>query len=481
MTGLLLQIGATKLAVSVVLAGLVWMVHRRVRRPAVSYPLWLLVLVTLLVPAVVSVPVLPAELVAPVPAPGAGSDEVVLAERAIPNTSPDLRLGALAPRGIAILWLLGTVGLLVWTPVRTIRFRRTLARALRTPPEWLQRLATEISQDLGLSRTPEVYTTGARVTPMVWWAGGQVRVLVPAFLLTDMSREELRAILAHELAHVRRRDHLVRWLEWVACSVFWWNPVAWWARRELRTAEESCCDRLALKAGNCCPRTYAKALLRIAAGAAKPRGFRPPLAASATGGVENTKVLERRIRMIVSTDTLSPAPRRLRAVVRLATVCALPFGLVYCDRPMAPMSSDEETGLDPVEGAALESPDEVSARTSPEHMTFVEEFLRDPFVSSGDCRQCHVGLPGVTLDGLRVGYVPPAPTMDLPRLKAALAEMQELIEEINRTPDAEERFEDWSRRIEELSRRIDEANGNRGWRRDPRSLGRRNENELDFN
>ncbi|MCY4571395.1 MAG: hypothetical protein OXF01_01235, partial [Gemmatimonadetes bacterium] len=61
MTGLLLQIGATKLAVSVVLAGVVWVIHRRVDRPAVSYPLWLLVLVTLLVPAVVSLPVLPAE------------------------------------------------------------------------------------------------------------------------------------------------------------------------------------------------------------------------------------------------------------------------------------------------------------------------------------------------------------------------------------------------------------------------------------
>ncbi len=47
--------------------------------------------------------------------------------------------------------------------------------------------------------------------------------------LDGYDNRELRWVVAHELAHVWRRDHLVRWLEWVACVVFWWNPVAWWA------------------------------------------------------------------------------------------------------------------------------------------------------------------------------------------------------------------------------------------------------------
>ena len=159
-----------------------------------------------------------------------------------------------------------------------------------------------IGRDLGLARIPELCTTDARVTPMVWWTGGKVRVLIPAFLLADLSREELRGILARELAHVRRRDHLVRWLEWLVCSAFWWNPVAWWARHQLRIAEESCCDQLALDVGTSCPRTYANALLRVVASASESPGFRPPLPVSAAGGVGRTKVLERRLRMIVSTD-----------------------------------------------------------------------------------------------------------------------------------------------------------------------------------
>ena len=59
MFDVLLQIGIAKLVVSAVLAGLAWVVQRRVSLPAVTHLLWLLVLVVLLLPAVVAVPVLP--------------------------------------------------------------------------------------------------------------------------------------------------------------------------------------------------------------------------------------------------------------------------------------------------------------------------------------------------------------------------------------------------------------------------------------
>ena len=505
MTGLLLQIGATKLAVSVVLAGAVWIVHRRVGRPAVSYPLWLLVLVTLLVPAVVSLPVLPvapvvAPPVVPLAAPSVGAPEVVLADATF-DSSTGPRLGALAQPGLAILWLVGTVGLLGWTLARTIRFRRTLTRALRPAPAWLQEQAAVIGRDLGLARIPELRTTSARVTPMVWWTGGKVLVLIPTFLLTELSREELRAILAHELAHVRRRDHLVRWVEWLACSAFWWNPVAWWARHQLRIAEESCCDQLAVGAARSCPRTYANALLRVVASTAEPPGFRPPLPASAAGGVGRMKALERRLRMIVSTDTRSPAPRWLRAATWMAVICALPFGLVYCDRPTAPTAADEETTADPAEGAVLDRLDELRAaadeaiRVLSRRESQIQELIREAMesgtISERRGRELSAYVSGAALAryaidnaipdetyqttselfiaemvernrGLWIGdYSSRISTTDLqsPELRAALAEMRELIEEIGRTPDANERFGEWRGRIVELNAKVRGALG----------------------
>ena len=59
MTDILLQIGATKLALAIALAGTVWAVQRRVKRPATVHALWLMVLVAVLVPAVVPLRILP--------------------------------------------------------------------------------------------------------------------------------------------------------------------------------------------------------------------------------------------------------------------------------------------------------------------------------------------------------------------------------------------------------------------------------------
>lgn len=499
MTGLLLQIGATKLAVSIALAGVVWIVHRRVDRPAVSYPLWLMVLVTLLVPAVISLPVLPREpMVAPtvaatVPAAvaAAGAPGVVFAEVAA-DPAAGLSLAAFLQRALAILWLVGTAGLLGWTVVRTIRFRRTLKKAVRPAPSWLHQQAAAVGRDLGLSRIPALCITKARVTPMVWWSGARVRMLVPSFLLTDAGTEELRAVLAHELAHVRRRDHLVRWLEWLACAVFWWNPVAWWARHWLRIAEESCCDQLALAAGKSCPKIYARALLRVVANASQPPGFRSPLPASAFGGVGRTKALEKRIRMIVSANTRSRAPRWLRPASLLAVVCMLPLGLIYCDH-YRPMPVEEETTADLAEAATLDGPDELLAtaeeatRVLPRQESEFQKLvhyqeliweavesgrLSEPsgreasgYLTNGMQRELTALFLARSAGGNRGlwpgDYSSPASTGDLqnPELSGALAEMRELVEEIRKAPDRNARSEEQSRRIQELKTRIYAAIG----------------------
>ena len=61
-------------------------------------------------------------------------------------------------------------------------------------------------------------------------------------LLAQLDMREQRAILVHELAHLRRRDHWTNWFQLGLLAIYWWNPVAWWAHSRARRAVEECCD-----------------------------------------------------------------------------------------------------------------------------------------------------------------------------------------------------------------------------------------------
>ncbi|MHC4990585.1 MAG: M56 family metallopeptidase, partial [Planctomycetota bacterium] len=282
MNDLFLQFAASNLVLSVVLAVAAYAVQRTGRFPVVAHLLWVLVLVKLVTPPIVTIPVvslpgLTAAATAPIPT--TTGLEAGSADTLIPDASDTLAMLAAdgAPTGSFItassvdrarigllaLWLLGTVCVLSWSLAHIVRFNRLLGMASEPAPPPLQRAAGEIASRLGLRSTPTICVTSAHISPMVWWIGGPVRILIPAELVRNMQAGDLRWILSHELAHVRRRDHLVRWLEWLACVSFWWNPVAWWARRNLRINEEICCDALVLASFDPQPRTYAHALMAV--------------------------------------------------------------------------------------------------------------------------------------------------------------------------------------------------------------------------
>ncbi len=332
MTDFLVQVGASKLALSAGLASLAWAVHRRFHRPSVSYSLWLLVLVTLVAPSVITVPVVGAG------ALGAGATEA--GAFTVPGGNGVVGPG-LAPVVVSakvllvLLWGVGSAAVLVGSLLRVRRFHRCLRSASDPAPPALQRMAGEIARRMGLARVPVLYTTGASLSPMVWWIGGPIRVVVPNAVLAAVDGDALRWIVGHELAHVRRRDHWVRWLEWLACVAFWWNPITWWARRRLRDAEELCCDALVLDAFDPDPRAYAGTLVTVVDVLSVPETLRAPAFASGAAGSGRTGLIERRLKMIIDGAGVSKAPRWQRVVLGLFMVCALPLGLTYCGRDEA--------------------------------------------------------------------------------------------------------------------------------------------------
>ena len=89
-------------------------------------------------------------------------------------------------------------------------------------------------------------------------------VLLPATAL-HWDAERRRNVLLHELAHVRRGDLRVQALAQVACTAYWFNPLAWVAASHLRSERERACDDEVLRSG-ARPSSYAQHLLEIAKG-----------------------------------------------------------------------------------------------------------------------------------------------------------------------------------------------------------------------
>ena len=113
-----------------------------------------------------------------------------------------------------------------------------------------------------MSHMPRIQMLDARISPLVDLGPGGYRLMLPIPLFIQLSLEEQRSLIAHELAHVQRRDPLLRWLEVAATTIYWWYPVLWIARTQLRRQEELACDAIAVGRSGADPTPYAQAFLK---------------------------------------------------------------------------------------------------------------------------------------------------------------------------------------------------------------------------
>src|SRR5437899_200882 len=107
---------------------------------------------------------------------------------------------------------------------------------------------------------------------------GRPRLLVPAVLWERLNPTQQATLLAHELGHYKRGDHWVRRLELVVSAVYWWHPVVWWARRQIREAEEQCCDGWVISLLPDAALAYATALVETVAFLSQARPVPSPAA-----------------------------------------------------------------------------------------------------------------------------------------------------------------------------------------------------------
>jgi beta-lactamase regulating signal transducer with metallopeptidase domain len=220
--------------------------------------------------------------------------------------------------GVLAVWLVGVGIFSLRLLGGWIQVRRLARRTLRPAGPDIQALARRVAGRLALDRIVGIFESAAVSVPvMVGWI--KPTVLLPAAALTGLSTVQLEALLAHELAHVRRHDYLVNLLQGLVETLLFYHPAVWWVSRQVRREREHCCDDLAV--GVCDRLVYATALADLAS-LTVPRSF----ALAATDGSLLDRV--RRILGHKNDERPSTSPWLPVSFIGLLAVAVVPMAFV---------------------------------------------------------------------------------------------------------------------------------------------------------
>ena len=229
-----------------------------------------------------------------------------------------------SPRLWSGIWIGGCVLCFGITLLSYLRFTRKLRRSLFAPDPFTGELYSSFP-----GRKPTLACSKVLRTPLMFGLFSPVIVLPDR----EYNEELLNHILRHELTHYRRFDTLYKWFSVLVLSVHWFNPLAWFIRRELNRACELSCDEMLLHTMN--PqekRSYGNTLLNMAASGALPAGL------VATTFTTEKKNLKERLEQIMTYQKKS-----LSRV--LAAVLALVF-LVGCGAAAGPSQTEAESAAE---------------------------------------------------------------------------------------------------------------------------------------
>ena len=348
------------------LIGAVWLVARLLPRLPASLRsgLWWLACVKLLLGlawvAPIRLPVLASPpIVAQTPASASAAFTSNLLPTPLPRLKPPGQAGLPAQNPAAVAapvpavvrpsllacglmaWLIGILACCV-VMAHQLRFvRRMVRQATPTTDASLILQAREVADSLGLRRLPRLLRVDAATCPFV------VGILRPALVFDDaqvanLSETEKRALLAHELGHLKRRDLWQAPVPVLARMLFWFFPPAWLACREYHLASEAACDALAVQITQTPPDVYGRLLLQL--------GTRPAQSGLgvALGVSPHFDTLKRRIVMLQTSAPVSR--RRLRAGFTLLAlgglVTLVPWKLVSAaPKPVRPSKQAEPKSL----------------------------------------------------------------------------------------------------------------------------------------
>jgi general secretion pathway protein D len=325
------------------------MLMRRKLRPALRYALWLVVLVKLVLPPSLAVPTSPGWWLRPARTVPAEPRRTTVVVTYGPSDSPAFSVAAtpafvapprphLSPAAWAFSGEVAVgIGLLAWMLRRWYQVARDARRATAAPAR-LSELLPELRQPvrLRLIDQPQSPAVCGLFRPVI---------LLPRSLAEHLPAAQLRAVLLHELLHLRRGDVWVNCAQALLQIAYWWHPLLWFANARIRRVREEAVDDAVMLALNEDADAYAPTLLEVA----KLALHRPLTTLGLVGILESRSSLRQRIERLV--DFRPPRKAGLTLGPTLAV-----FGFAALAVPMGEAPATNEVPQVPVNQVVTNGP-----------------------------------------------------------------------------------------------------------------------------
>lgn len=159
-------------------------------------------------------------------------------------------------------WLVSVMIASLWQWGRYFIFLRWINSLCIEESERVQGILTELVDRLEIRRKIRVKILTDSVGPAIVGLFAPT-ILLPKVIVEKLSDAELRALIAHELIHVRRGDLVWALLQMIVNCLWWFHPVAGWLNQRISDVSELCCDQETISSLRCDASTYARCLISV--------------------------------------------------------------------------------------------------------------------------------------------------------------------------------------------------------------------------
>lgn len=200
------------------------------------------------------------------------------------------------PAFLLTVWFFGSATLWLSAVFYYVLVRRRVLRSQCKASKQVQGMFLEMVTKTGLPKNTQLIVNGSGLGPLLFGIF-RAKVVIPE-ALAKMDLEQIRPVIAHELCHLRRRDHWLGILQVTAISVFWFHPMVWLASRLMSQLCEICCDDDTIGIFQFRPTKYARGLLSVLETVPARTVYLAP-------GVRAAELTKKRIQTIVETTRVS--------------------------------------------------------------------------------------------------------------------------------------------------------------------------------